>query len=185
MSKFSSLKEVYDFTAIPKYEFTFVFDDDCVFESGSLINLLDRAVDVDIEVLAPAQSSIGRVSHKIMSPVEGHHTFRFTNFVEMNYVVFSRFALAKFMVAYDKSVPGWGVDWWYANVLGFNTRRCCGICDDIVVINPHHHMKDPDGLISNLINIKDNEKCWLDAKTRLDLKEWPHKNVGYIYDFNT
>jgi hypothetical protein len=110
----------------------------------------------------------------------GKHKFRYVNFVEMNFPVFSRKALEKYMSVYDGELSGWGNDWWYLNILEANNKKCCAITDKIIVVNPTEKNKDKSCNIENIVPLQKRIQEWEEIKKKYNLLTWEKKTIEFI-----
>jgi hypothetical protein len=137
-SKYQNLKFVYESSSskLSSFETVTVWDDDARIQRGSLydiVSVLDS--NPDLLIAGAAQHPAGLVPHRFMRPVY-ENAVRVTNFTEMNFVTFKRSALSKFMTAYDGSVSGWGMDFFFCQVLNPSLKEpCICIVDSVVVLN--------------------------------------------------
>ena len=179
-TKFPALKQCYNNSSLNKYDYVFVFDDDMVLQEGNLLDIIKIMVNYNLELASASHSLLGKISHPIMIKNKGNHIFRYTNFVEMNFPVFSKNALHKYMSVYDGKLCGWGNDWWYLNALNSNTQKNAAIIDRVCIENPHSDKKK-DPTIHSFMKSSDRQKQWLTIKNKLDLIEWYEDNLEFIY----
>jgi hypothetical protein len=177
MTKFMSLKRCYDRLIKGRYEWVAVFDDDAMFTSGSLDELIDIGTRYDLDIVSPVHDTSGRVSHRLHLKCEGDQKLRLVNFVEMNYPVFRNRSLEKYMDAYDGELCGWGNDWWYCNVLGTDTRLNAGVVDSVSVENP-----SVNGEMDSFLRVDKRMDQWEETKAKYSIREWDPRTVGYIWD---
>jgi len=186
-TKFPALKKIYNISGIDKYRNVFVFDDDCIVKSGDLLSLIDIMNKYDLKIISPSHSKEHKWSHRIMLTHEGDHVFRYTNFIEMNFPVFSQGCLQRYMEIYDGELLGWGNDWWYLNMLGFSHKldpsgnKVCGIVDSVCVCNPHNHEKKyPDDSIDVFATRESRRLQWDKLRHRIKLHEWTVQNLEFV-----
>lgn len=180
-TKFPALKYMYNTSDIDTYDYIFVFDDDCMVEHGNLNMIPPIMKNYNLEIASPCQTTKGKISHNIMKYHFGNHIFRYTNFIEMNFPVFSQQSLKKYMVAYDGKLCGWGNDWWYLNIIDASETKNCGIVDNVCVKNPNKHEKSFSSIDDFMIR-EDRKLQWKETKTKFTLKEWKHKNIEFVYE---
>jgi hypothetical protein len=100
----------------------------------------------------------------------GPHAFRFVNFVEMTCPLFDAWSLSSFLHAYDGSLDGMGLDWWYMAFLESETRRNAAMVDGITILNPDNRQKNQDiREIDKFNSCGERERQWLYAQSR-----YPH-----------
>ena len=180
-TKFPSLKKIYDLCDINQYDYVFVYDDDCIVESGDILSIPLIMKKYNLDIGSPCHSNNGIVSHNVMRFNDGNHIFRYTNFIEMNFPVFSKDALQKYMLAYDGQLCGWGNDWWYLNVLESNIKKNSGIIDSVCVKNPLYHEKNYKS-INNFMPRENRRLEWEKLRHNMKLHEWSQKTLDFIYE---
>jgi hypothetical protein len=194
-TKFISLKENYHKLHINKYDCVYVFDDDCIPVQGNLLDLYKILINYSLALISPSHDPRGKGLIKLMHHKPGSHKFRYTNFIEMNFPVFSQEALHKYMKIYDGKLCGWGNDWWFCHVNNCYKILNCGIYDNVIVRNPfgvnkkqtygelndHTYSKIEKSDIDNFMTKGDRRQQWI--KTMLDnnIREWHRKNLKYVY----
>ena len=182
-SKFNALKEIFRNRpdVFSHYETIWVCDDDLIRENGDYRILPNVLAALGAQIVSPAHSLKGKISHEIMLPVLGRHFFRFTSFVEMTCPVFSSKALQKFLEQYDGSLSGYGDDWWYLNVIGANEHNVVGVVDTVTVINPADRQKMMGYSEAELLGDREQLRLrWLAAKERHGLHQWPTRTLAYV-----
>lgn len=122
------------------YDAVMVLDDDILIDGDSLSRLFDLREQHHLTVLQPSFSESSKLSHPITARREGY-AMRFTEFVEMNCPLFRRTSLESFLAEYDPEVIGYGIDYWYMNVLYREPDFRCAIVDDVPCVNPHEQTK--------------------------------------------
>lgn len=137
-SKFQNLHYLYwqDPAVFRAYDAVMVMDDDVLIDGTDISRLFDLRRELDLWLLQPAFRARGKFSHHItrLAP----RTFlRFTNFVEMTCPLFRTDKLERFMNAYDPELVGWGMDWWFTEVLGDDVAGRIAVVDAIPCTNPY------------------------------------------------
>lgn len=172
LSKFQSLKKIYQY--VLKYEYVFVFDDDAKIMQGDLSKIPKIMKEYNVDMASTAHDSRGKLSHKIHIPHIGDHVFRYVNFIELNFPVFNNRFLTEFINAYDGILCGWGIDYWYSQ-FGDNQKNKI-ILDDIIIYNPKHSPK-----INRLMPKKDRQYQWIEYKNKHNLKDIKPQNIEFVY----
>ena len=179
-TKFPALKYMYENSKLCEYDYVFVLDDDCTIEYGELCNIPVAMQKYNIDIASACHSIKGKISHGIMKHHQGEHIFRYVNFVEMNFPIFSSASLKKYMSIYDGKLCGWGNDWWYLQTINSKNKNCA-IFDNVCVINPYRHQKDSVS-IDNFMSREDRCSEWRQTQKDLNLREWGHRNLEFIYE---
>lgn len=172
---------MYDSAKIKNYECVYVFDDDAILIKGNFIRLQNLMLKYNLSIISPSQSKNGKISYQELKTKEGNYILRYVNYIEMNFPVFSRKALEKYMNVYDGSLSGYGNDWWYLNVVKAYKNECCAICDDVIIENPHHYKKNKSNCIDSFMNLQEREKEFIKIYKKQNLKMWEIKTTKYIY----
>ncbi len=180
-TKFIALKKMYDSSKIKDYECVFVFDDDAILIKGNFLRLQNLMLNYKLSMISPSHSKHGKISYKEHETKEGNHIFRYVNFIEMNFPVFSRKSLASYMNVYDGSLCGYGNDWWYLNAIQADKKECCAICDDVIIENPQHHKKNKSNCIDSFMSLKKRQEEFVEVFKKQNLKTWEVKTTKYIY----
>ena len=137
-SKFQNFNLIWkDFhSELNKYERFFILDDDIIFDSYKDINkMFNFARDESTWICGPTFKPLGKISH-VLTQTDKSASFRYVNFVDVNTPLFSNFAINKFMKHYDKSLIGWGLDFYYIQILGHAAKNRYALFDEVSVINP-------------------------------------------------
>lgn len=179
-TKFPSLKIAYLNSTISDYDYVLVLDDDFVVEKGDLFHVINVMSQYNLDIASACHSNSGKVSHHIMRHHEGDHIFRYTNFVEMNFPIFSKNGLYKYMQVYDGNLCGWGNDWWYLNVLNCNAQKNCGIIDNVCIKNPYNHEKS--GNIDSFMTRNARHEQWKTLQHQMNLHQWNMKNIEFVHE---
>ena len=137
-SKFQNLQYAYHTwpQLMHDYEAVFVMDDDILIGAEDINRLFELRAELDLWLLQPAFSPWGKVSHPITRVVRTAR-LRYTNFVENTCPLFREDKLRAFVEVYDPMLVGWGIDWWFLEVLGVNLENKVAVVDEIVCVNPH------------------------------------------------
>ena len=136
-SKFQNLKYVYDRYKFifQQYENFFILDDDIIISTKEINKLFEIIKKYDLWILGPSFKYPSKVSHIITKKLENNF-LRYTNFVEVNVPLFSKYAFHKYMNYYNSILVGYGVDYHYIWILGLDKKNKYAICDSISCINP-------------------------------------------------
>jgi len=168
-TKFNCLKCIHEKMPdlIKSYDTVWVCDDDTVPVKGNIKDAPDILKKFHLKVLSTAHAHEGKISHQVMLPLPGCHIFRYVNFVEMGWPLFSSDSLIDFLNIYDGSLDGWGTDWWFMNYFDANHQMVAGIVDKVVFLNPRDSQKEGGYSEINLyINIKDREMQWMKQRIK-------------------
>lgn len=152
--KFPSLKKIYNsYIKDQNYEYIFVYDDDALIVKDSLETLLKVAKDYNLDMVSSAHDINGKITWKIHLPVMGNHIFRYVNFIEINFPIFSKNGLSKFINEYDEKLCDYGIDHWYTKILNPEINMNMGIVDTVVIHNPKNSTK-LNSVVSHDIRMK-------------------------------
>lgn len=178
-SKFQALKSMWmrHRSAFSEYDAIWVCDADLILESGNPELLADSLFRFNLKVIGPAQSRKGKVFWDVQLPVDGPHTLRLVNFVEMGFPMFTFPALDQFMNAYNGELTGWGMDWWYLNVFESDKKTTAAIHDKVVIMNPSEQPREIDTLKAPLARHDE----WLRTKDSMGLREWQVRNLHFVF----
>jgi hypothetical protein len=163
-----------------QYSAIFVMDDDIVITAKEINRLFKIREEYGLNLLQPAFSPLGKISHLITHPVYNSY-IRFTNFVECNVPLFETEILEKFMKVYDEQLVGYGTDYWYSH-LAMDGEESIAVVDGIVCTNPKDSVKKAGKRdIDKLQSEKKRKKVWsaIKEKHRLPVDE-DHKNFSII-----
>lgn len=164
LSKFQSLKKIYDQNLINNYDYVFVYDDDAKIY-GNLNNIIDLMEKYELNIASPCHSLMGKISYDIHKYCKGKHKFRKVNFVEMNFPTFNMSTLKDFMMVYSPQVSGWGIDLWYSQLY-----TNIAIVDAVCIYNP----KINPNSINDLYTLEERINQWDEHRKKfLALKSFP------------
>ncbi|WP_130649406.1 hypothetical protein [Egicoccus halophilus] len=116
------------------YDAVLVLDDDLALTNIEVLRLFDVREHYNLCIAQPAFDRRGRVSYAISTP-SPWTSLRYVELVEVNAPLFAAEQLITFLDVYDGSLTGWGVDWWYTEVL-CSGARMFAVVDEVVCINP-------------------------------------------------
>jgi hypothetical protein len=123
------------------YSHVWLPDDDLLLDPRDIPRLFDLAEHFGFAVCQPAFDPLGRVTWPVTAAAPSRDQARLTDFVEITCPLFRREELERFLAVFDGSLSGWGLDLWFAHVLGADTPGRFAVLDAIAVINPHHRHK--------------------------------------------
>jgi hypothetical protein len=148
----------------------FVADDDLEISAEAISRLFEIRLAHNLDVLQPAYLPTGRVSHAPLMVFPGCFG-RLTNFVEVTCPLFRSSSLIRFLDTYDGSLVGWGIDWWFMEMLWKAGERRAAVIDAVPCRNPHTNEK---GLqvreIDVLQSAGDRAAAWAKKKKELGLQ---------------
>jgi len=159
---------------LKQYEAVFVLDDDLIFSGTDISRLFDIMKQEDLWLLQPAFDKRGKISFKL-NEVQPFSLLRYANFVEVACPLFTQSELSKFMTFYDPELIGWGVDYWYSELIAKNdlNKDKIAIIDVISCINPRDEKKiDNKREIDQLQTRDDRIATWekIKIKNKLSLE---------------
>ena len=151
---------------IKSYDAILLADDDVVISGTEINKLFYLRERYDLRALQPAFDIRGKISHKITEP-QLFTKLRYTNFLEIGFVLFETRPLVAFMSLFNPTLNCWGVDWWFSSFIQkkYGTASMA-IIDSVVGRNPYDEEKTEGREITKLSSISELEKNW--NKYRLD-----------------
>ena len=178
-SKFQNFYFMWTNNLIPKtYDRYFIVDDDIMIsvEQINQLFLVSEEYDVSISQPAFADNRLSAISHAITKQMP-RSKLRFTNFVELNTMCFSKDALELCMNVYDDSLVGYGLDYLFLWSLHQRPEKhTFAIIDSISCINPVKEVREIDQLQSH----QARKECWLKVRDKLGIVEWKHETYKQI-----
>jgi hypothetical protein len=179
--KFSNLHYVYQHwkDILNHYQAILVMDDDLIIDGSSISRLFGLREEYDLWLLQPAFNPRGKVSHS-MTRVNPLTFMRYTNFVEMTCPLFRKDKLDNFMKVYNPVLIGYGVDYWYMDILGPDIEGKVVIVDAITCINPHDWIKGSPREIDILQSTSDRIKVWEWVKEQYQIQERVQREFNSI-----
>ncbi len=158
---------------ISQYDAVMIMDDDLIFSGSDISRLFDIRLQEDLWLLQPGFDRRGKVSFHL-NEVQPFSARRYTNFVEVTCPIFSKDKLAEFMTVYDPILIGWGVDFWFSELLSKqdSEHNKIAIIDEVSCINPRDKTKkDQKREIDKLQNTETRKQVWqsIQGKYNLDI----------------
>ena len=179
-SKFQNLQNAYQTwpQLLRAYEAVLVMDDDIIIGPGEVTRLFELRAELNLWLIQPAFSRWGKISHPITQVVRTAR-LRYTNFVEVTCPLFREDKLRAFMQVYDPILVGWGIDWWYLDVLGTNLEGRVAIIDEIACVNPHDVKKGWQREIDRLQPTKERIAAWEKVKEKYGIRSEEQGQLEY------
>ncbi len=150
------------------YQYILVMDNDIIIDAEHINHLFTTCMQYDLWIAQPAFRVHSAISHR--KNVRAPFSFmRYTNFIEVTCPLFRSDQLITFLKHhYDGSLIGWGIDWWYCEVLSPPPHKMA-IIDHYPCTNPKRTEREIDQLQSS----REREQHWLEikAKYRLHLED--------------
>ena len=157
------------------YDYVFVLDDDIIFGVCDINRMFNNAVKYQLAICGPSFSREGKISHTI-TVSNKYLQLAYTNFVEVNALLFHRDALLKLMEVYSESLIGWGIDFLAIWANGIHEDSKYAICHDVVCINPHDREKSMVRELSKIPNMNNRRRTWEEYALTIGCPpEWRHK----------
>jgi hypothetical protein len=182
-AKFQNLHHIYlqDPSFFSKYSHIFVLDDDIEISSSQIEEMFSLAKQYKLWICQPSfdvKNPRSLISHPITGNVPGY-TLRFTNFVEMNTMLFNTECFHKCMENFTPELCGWGTDWlflWMANDQTQDKYQDkFAIIDAVICLNPkqrdEHRIKEIDTLQTK----RERKGTWSKVAKRLGIPSWTVK----------
>ena len=143
-SKFQNFKYFYDTYPgiINQYDYFFIVDDDITINVAGINKLFEIAQSYKLSICGPSFIPPSKTSYRITK----HNPtllLAYTNFVEVNAPLFSKAALEKLMAVLPPELIGWGIDYLYMWLNGFNKKKDYAVVHCVTCVNP----KDEDKII--------------------------------------
>jgi hypothetical protein len=152
-----------------RYDAVLTLDDDIVINASGISRLFDIRARYDLWLLQPAYDPRGKISHAV---TRMRHTsfLRYTNFVEVACVMFRKDKLDAFLRVFDPVLVGWGIDWWFLEVLGPNLMGKVAVVDVVTCRNPHDSAKGGQREIDKLQPTAERIAAWRQIKAKYDIR---------------
>ena len=163
-----------------QYEAILVMDDDILIGAAQINRLFKIRKKYDLWILQPAFETKGKISHRI-TRVNPYTSLRYTNFVEVTCPLFRQDKLERFMKIYNPVLVGWGVDWWFLDVIGKSTKDRIAITDCVTCINPLDSAKDGQREIDRLQTPSKRLETWRQIKTKHGIQSEEKGQMQYAF----
>jgi hypothetical protein len=154
---------------LDQYDAIFVVDDDIIMDGSSISRLFEIREKHDLWLLQPAFDPRGKISHSI-TRAKPFSFLRYANFVEVACPLFRKDKLDAFLEVYDPLLVGWGIDWWYMDLLNADSQRKVAIIDAVTCINPHDKAKGRQREIDRLQDTPTRIMNWERIKKERNIK---------------
>jgi hypothetical protein len=163
-----------------QYEAILVMDDDILIRAAQINRLFKIRKKYDLWVLQPAFDRKGKISHRI-TRVNRYASLRYTNFVEVACPLFRQDKLQRFMKIYDPVLVGWGVDWWFLDVIRNDMKDKIAIIDCVTGINPLDSAKEGQREIDRLQTPNQRLETWEKIKRKHCIQNEEKGQVEYAF----
>ena len=173
-SKFQNLKRALasEPALLERYDFVWVVDDDLIMSSDEISKMFLIAEQFGFWVCQPAFADSGKISHQITRQ-QTKDCIRIVNFVEVTCPLFQRDKLEAFMRVYDGSLTGWGIDFWFANILDARRKARFAVVDRVVVVNRKDEDKSGQFREIDLLQpARERQSQWHALRDRYGLEQW-------------
>jgi len=151
------------------YQAIIIMDDDIIIDALAISRLFEIREQYDLWILQPSFDVRGKISHPI-TKVKPLSFLRYTNFVEITCPLFRKDKLDEFMRVYDPVLVGWGIDWWFLDLLVHGNRDKVAIIDEVSCINPHDRQKGQQREIDRLQDTPTRMKTWENIKAKHNIQ---------------
>lgn len=177
-SKFQNFKYFYDkySNIIKNYERFFILDDDILINVEKINKMFDISKKYNLSICGPSFSEPSLISHEITRH-KPERRLTYTNFVEVNVPLFSKFAIDKLMKHYDNKLIGWGIDFLAIWSNGIGKKKDYAIVHCVKCVNPPPSKK----LTTNrrelsLINgYEKRSEIWNEVAKKIGCEPYPKK----------
>lgn len=160
---------------IKEYENYYLADDDIIINTNEINELFNILEKYKLWILQPSFKSVSKISHNITKQIQNNF-MRYTNFIEINTLFMSKYAITECMKIYNPILVGYGIDYLFIWHLGQEKTDKYAIVDSISCINPVTKIRQIDILQS----LNERENNWNKIKNKLNIKIWKHKIFSYI-----
>jgi len=163
---------------IAKYDRFFILDDDIEITGEQINRMFEISESLQLLICSPSFTHDSKISH----PITKHKDkvfLEYTNFMELNTMLFQKAALDNLMKHYDPILIGWGIDYlaFWAN--GIDTKDSYAIVHEIACTNPRDEMKqNKTRELFLLQGVNDRRKIW---NTYAKKKGCPEKYKHYVH----
>lgn len=176
---------------LKQYKAIFVLDDDLIFSTNDINRLFALMDTYHLWLLQPAFDKRGKISFKL-NEVHPFSLLRFSNYVEVACPMFTTTQLCNFMDIYDPKLIGWGVDFWFSEVISKqdHDNNKIAIVDLITCINPRDEKKiDNKREIDQLQSRDDRIATWETIKQQYGLhpnyQERQYKQIHKVFSIES
>lgn len=165
---------------VSQYDAVFVLDDDLIFTGTDIGQLFGTLMTENLALLQPAFDKRGKVSFKL-NEVQPFSKLRYANFVEVACPMFTQAELTNFMNVYDPELIGWGVDYWFSELIAKKDaqKNKIAIIDYISCINPRDEMKIDNKREIDLLQSRDDRIATWEAIKIANNLEPTYNEVEY------
>lgn len=165
---------------VSQYDAVFVLDDDLIFTGTDIGQLFETLMTENLTLLQPAFDKRGKVSFKL-NEVQPFSKLRYANFVEVACPMFTQAELTNFMNVYDPELIGWGVDYWFSELIAKKDaqKNKIAIIDYISCINPRDEMKIDNKREIDLLQSRDDRIATWEAIKIANNLEPTYNEVEY------
>ena len=160
-SKFQNFKYFYDkyFNIINKYDRFFILDDDIIINVDDINCMFKISRQYNLDICAPSFSRKGKISH-IITLHKPHILLSYTNFVEVNALLYNKNSINKLMEKLDYSLVGWGIDYLSIICNGIDKKKSYAIIHKIVCVNPFDKKKNNGRELNKVTNFNKRALIW-------------------------
>lgn len=154
-------------TLIAQYDAVFVVDNDLSLSARQINQLFDLRQEHDLWIIQPSFDLGGRIAHSVTRRRQST-ALRWVNFIELCAPLFRGDKLEKFLLDYDGSLVGWGIDYWYMNLFGLGDGRRYAISDEVSCVNPRRAVRE----IQQLSPDPERRAAWYALRDARGFAEW-------------
>jgi len=167
---------------IKQYDFFFILDDDIVFKNNhhDINKMFNLSANLNLLISGPSQSSLGKISHPIIRH-DRKKLLSFTNFVEVNTMLFSKIAIINLMNVMSPNLIGWGIDYLaivfnsrYCAMNGIDISKAYAIIHDVECINPPDRSLYGESVreLVQIKNVNRREQIWIDYARKINIPSY-------------
>lgn len=178
-SKFQNLYHIFKkyHKEIMKYERFFILDDDIIISTSDINTMFYMSQKYKLWICQPSFAHGSKISWQHTKNVR-HAILRYTNFIEVNAPLYTRWALCRLMNYYDERLIGWGVDYLSIWSTGHMYKNTYAVIHTVKCVNPQDTEKpESKRELSKLKNWEKREQDWLGVRKKLRMRNYDRNTV--------
>lgn len=167
-SKFQNFKYFYQTypEIINQYDRFFIVDDDIIMTPDQINQMFDFARQYNLDICGPSFTSQSKISHQI-NRHNPNLIMAYTNFIEVNAMLFSKPALDQLMVNLNPRLIGWGIDYLAIWTNGLMLKNNYAINHLVAVTNPTDLMKGGTRELNLIASCNRRAQIWRETANEI------------------